>query len=134
MKGEIIIDATGGMLGRIASFAAKEALKGRKVVIVNCNEALISGKRRNILEEYKEIRAKGGHSLKGPRLPKIPERILKRTIRGMLPHKQERGLSALRRVMCYNKTPSEFEGADIISMKKELKVGALKLRELSKEL
>jgi large subunit ribosomal protein L13 len=121
-------------LGRIASYAAKEALKGRKVVIVNCNEALISGKKRSIFEEYREIRAKKGHSLKGPKFPKVSERIVKRTIRGMLPHKQERGLSALRRVMCYNKTPDEFEGAEKVSMKRELKVKAIRLSELSREL
>ena len=82
MNNEIVIDAEGGVLGRVASYAAKEALKGKKVVIVNCNEALITGKRRMIFGDYKIMRAKRGHSLKGPKFPKVAERIMKRTVRG----------------------------------------------------
>ena len=75
----IVIDATNGTLGRLCSFAAKQALLGKEVIIVNCNEVVITGSRKNILNHYTERRAIGGTSLKGPFYPKIPERIVKRT-------------------------------------------------------
>ena len=36
-----IIDGKGTILGRLASYAAKEALKGEEIVILNCNEVII---------------------------------------------------------------------------------------------
>ena len=33
-----IIDAQGAILGRLASFVAKDLLKGEKIVIVNCKD------------------------------------------------------------------------------------------------
>jgi large subunit ribosomal protein L13 len=132
MNREIIIDATDGVLGRVASYAAKESLNGKKVVIVNCNDLIISGRKENILSEYREIRAKRGHSLKGPKFPKIAERIVKRTVRGMLPHKKGRGADALKRVICYNVVPREYEESEKISLKKILKVKGIKLKELTR--
>ncbi len=46
---------------------------------------------------------------KGPFFPKTPHLIVKRTIRGMLPYKQEKGLSAFRRVKCYLNIPEQFQ-------------------------
>src|SRR3989344_2682711 len=104
---EIILDASEGIFGRVASFAAKKALLGNKVIIVNCNDALVSGRRRMVIEEYKISRTRGGSSLNGPNFPKEPFRLMKRAVRGMLPHKQGRGIEALKRVICYNNLPLE---------------------------
>ncbi len=134
MSNEIIIDASEGILGRIASYAAKQALLGKRVIIVNCNNALITGKKKLILEEYKQARARGGSSLKGPHFPKQAEKIMKRTVRGMLSYKQERGRNALKRVICYNDYPNEYANKEKISLTKEIKVKAVKLSEISKEL
>ena len=40
MKKEIIINAQGGILGRIAAFSAKQALLGKKVIIVTKKEII----------------------------------------------------------------------------------------------
>ena len=77
---EIVVDATNAVLGRLASFAAKQALLNKKIVIVNCADAIVTGGKRMVINEYKDIRQKGGASLMGPYFPKSPERILKRTI------------------------------------------------------
>ncbi|MCU0642045.1 MAG: 50S ribosomal protein L13 [archaeon] len=127
MSMQIVIDANGAILGRLSSFAAKEALKGKKVVVVNCNEILLAGNIPNIIEEYHNFRLKGGSSLKGVFFPKNPERIVKRTIRGMLPHLQTRGEEALLRVMCYNRVPKEFENTPKISMVRKVKTRTIKL-------
>merc|ERR1711887_524994 len=39
----VVIDARGHLLGRLASFVAKETLLGQKVVVVRCEELVISG-------------------------------------------------------------------------------------------
>ncbi|MFH1290681.1 MAG: 50S ribosomal protein L13 [Nanoarchaeota archaeon] len=131
---KIIIDATFGVLGRIASFAAKQSLLGKEVMIVNCNEAIITGRPRKTIGDYQQARSRGGSSLKGPHSPKSPERVMKRTVRGMLSYKQKRGRDALKRVMCYNKTPEEYVDSEKISMKREIKSKTIKLSKLRDEL
>src|SRR3989344_1717170 len=126
MKQKIIIDATESVLGRMASFAAKSALLGKEVVVVNCNDAIVIGDKANILEKYTIMRKKGGSSLKGPHFPKSPERLVKRTIRGMLSHKQMRGKDALKRIICYNKTPEEYKNIEKTSFRKDVKVESMK--------
>jgi len=131
---KIIIDGKNAILGRLASYVAKQAMLGKEIAIVNCDEVVVSGKPRSVIGEYDEMRKKGGSSLQGPFFPKSPERIVKRTIRGMLSYKQGRGLAALKRVKCYNDTPEEFgEGKKIVAGK-EKKIKTIKLKELSKEI
>lgn len=134
MEMKIVIDGKNALLGRLSSYAAKQSLLGKEISIVNCNEVVISGKPKSIIGEYKEIRQKGGSSLKGPFFPKIPERIVKRTIRGMLSHRQGRGRDALKRIKCYNETPVEFEKSKMVKSGKEKNIKKIKLRDLSKEI
>lgn len=131
---EIIIDATGGILGRIASFAAKKALLRSKVIIVNCDGALLSGRTRMVINEYGHARRRGGTSLNGPHFPKHTEKIMKRTVRGMLSYNQQRGLNALNRVICYPNLPKEFESSKKISLKREISRKTISLSEISKEI
>lgn len=131
---EVIIDATNATLGRLASYVAKQALLGKKMVIVNCDNVVIVGNSRSIIKEYQFMRKLGGSSLAGPFFPKHPERIVKRTIRGMLSHRQMRGKDALRRVMCYNDTPEEYKDSKKILAGKEKKRKTIKLKDLSKEI
>src|SRR3989338_8373478 len=131
---KIVIDAANAPLGRVASFAAKKALLVNSVFIVNCNKSVISGRKRNVIDEYKIARIRGGSSLKGPNFPKNPERIMKRTVRGMLSYKEGRGSEAFKRILCYNDIPSEFVDAKKINLQKEFKVKTLTLKDLSNEI
>ena len=124
MKEQIVIDAANAVLGRTASFAAKKALYGHPVIIVNCNNALITGRRSLVLEKYAALRRRGKGNQKGPIVPKVPEKLMKRTIKGMLEYPQQRGGDALNRIMCYNETPAEFTQAKKISLYRELKTKA----------
>ena len=132
MNEQIVLDAKNTVLGRIASYAAKQALLGKKIIVINCNEALVTGRRNLILERYSQMRRRGKGYQKGPIVPRIAEKLMKRTIRGMLSHNQGRGEAALDRVRCYNKTPKEFEAAKKISLARELKVKATTLGEIAK--
>ena len=131
---EIIVDAANGILGRIASYAAKQALLGKKVLVLNCSNALITGNRRTTISIYQHKRALGGSSLKGPFFPKLTDKLMKRTIRGMIPYKQERGRLALKRIKCYTDIPKEYEQAKKISFIADVKSKIIKTGELSREI
>lgn len=131
---QIIIDATGAPLGRLASYAAKQALLGKDIIIINCNNAIISGNKSSIIERYREYRKRGGSSLKGPHFPKSPERIIKRTVRGMLSYQEGRGRIALKKVICYNDIPAEYKESEKINLPKEFKISSITLKELSERI
>ena len=105
----MIIDATNLVAGRIATFAAKKALLGEKITIVNAEKAIITG-RKEFLKDFFNERKDRGHPYDGPFHPKMADRILRRIIRGMLPYKQERGKNAYKKVMCYIGVPKDFQG------------------------
>ncbi len=101
-----IIDAENAVMGRLASKVAKMALLGEKVVVVNADKAVITGDPQKIIENYVE-KFDIGTPQHGPKWPRRPDTILRRTIRGMLP-KNNRGKEALRRVEVYIGIPEEY--------------------------
>jgi len=103
-----IIDATGLIVGRMATQVAKAAMMGETVAVVNSEKAIFSGRREMVLGEFKNIENKAT-PYKGPFRVRLPDRILRRTIRGMLPIEKARGREAFKRVMCYIGVPSEFK-------------------------
>jgi len=105
-----VIDASGLVLGRMSSIVAKRLLLGESIVIVNAERAIISGKK---LSRVKEARAflEIGHPGKGPFHPRRPDQIVRRTIRGMLPHRLPKGRMAFKRLRVYLRVPSEFKNA-----------------------
>ena len=106
-----IIDATGLIIGRLSTHVAKSLLNDKEleIAIINSEKAIVSGSRKMVLNRYKDKRALN-HPRKGPYFPRFPDRILKRTIRGMLPYQQDKGRTALKRVKVYMGIPKEFEG------------------------
>ncbi len=105
----MIIDATNTILGRLATYAAKQALLGEDVVVINSEKAIVSGEKQQVFARYQQQFARGVPS-KGPFILRMPDRLVRRTIRGMLPYKIPRGVEAYKRVMCYVGVPAEFEG------------------------
>ena len=105
----VVYDAAGQILGRLSSVTAKRLLEGDAVTIVNAEEAVITGSRQSILREYQAKRSVESQR-KGPYFPKRPERILKRTVRGMLPYQKPRGRAALKRLRVYVGAPTEVAG------------------------
>ena len=130
----IVMDGTNSIMGRLASYVAKQVLLGKEIAIVNCEKSVISGDKKVILKKYKAMRARGGSSQKGPYFPTQAERILKRTIRGMLSHKQGRGASALKRVKCYDGLPKEFTDSKMECLFQAKNMKTMTLKELSGEL
>ncbi len=130
----IIIDAGNGSFGRIGSYAAKQALEGNEIVVVNSEKAIITGNKVGIIEKYKVLRAKGGHSQKGPKHSKVPYTIMKKGIRGMLPdHRKGMGKQAFLRVKCHDGIPEEFKDKIMINFKSNAKK-YINLKELCEKL
>lgn len=110
-----VIDATNLILGRLASHVAKLALMGEEVVIINCEKAIVSGDRLSLFKHYLHKRQRGSVT-KGPYFPKQPDRLVRRTIRGMLPRETARGREAFKRVMCYLGVPIQLADQRIESV------------------
>ncbi len=123
----MIINAENLILGRIATFAAKNALFGEEISIFNCEKALMTGDKKQILAKYRQ-KNQMGKPQKGPFIPKRADRFVKRTIRGMLPYKQEKGRNAFDRIKCYIDVPEEFKDkkTEIIEKANIVKVPNLK--------
>jgi large subunit ribosomal protein L13 len=126
---EIIIDATDSVLGRVASFAAKQALLGNKVFILNCDKAVILGNKKDIIEDYRKKTRRG--EVKGPFFPGTPARIVKRAVRGMLAYKKGRGLAAFKSVLCYGEVPLKYADSKKISVAVKKRIKSLKVEELN---
>jgi len=130
MSETIVLDAEGCTMGRLAAYAAKEALRENKVLIINAEKAIISGKRGEIFRDLKKrYDAKSGTNPKryGPKRPKNPDRFLRRVIRGMLPWTKSGGREAFKRVMVYMGRPERE-----IMKRERLDLAKVKLADNSK--
>jgi large subunit ribosomal protein L13 len=114
MSKMIVIDATDLILGRLAAYAAKQALLGETIRIVNAEKAVITGNPTSILAAQKRKREMGA-PLIGPYYPRMPERIVKRTIRGMIAYKRPRGKEAFSRIRCYIGLPDDFKNEKLVT-------------------
>lgn len=106
-----VIDAEDALVGRIATQAARQALHGYKVRVINADKAVISGSKRFLVPEWRR-RFLMGVPRKGPYIHRYPDRMLRRIIRGMLPHRQPRGRAAFENTLCYIGVPTELKGVE----------------------
>ena len=104
----IIYDASDLIVGRLSSKAAKEVLLGKEIIIVNCEKSILSGSKETIMDKFGNFK-NIGKPFHGPFTPRMPDRMIRRSIKRMLPHKVTRGREALKRVMCYIGIPNEFQ-------------------------
>jgi large subunit ribosomal protein L13 len=130
-----VIDANGATLGRLSTYIAKRLLGGEGIAIVNSEKAIISGKKSSIKNRYKQKREVGTYR-KGPFFPRMPDMIVKRTIRGMISYQTPHGREAFKRLKCYIGVPKEFEGEkfEIIEEAKKQPIDYITIKELSKSL
>jgi len=130
---EIIIDASNATLGRLASYAAKQALQGKKIIILNSEKAIVTGRKKFIITKYKERKELGGKFIqKGPYFSRSPEKIVKRTIRGMLPYKKGKGRGAFKRILCYKGIPEEYKDKKMFKAGKEKHTAYINIEEIAR--
>uniref|UniRef100_A0A6M2DJH3 Large ribosomal subunit protein uL13 n=1 Tax=Xenopsylla cheopis TaxID=163159 RepID=A0A6M2DJH3_XENCH len=124
----ILIDGRGHLLGRLSAIIAKVLLEGTKVVVVRCEQLNISGNFfRNKLKFMSFLRKRCNiNPARGPYHFRAPSRILWKTVRGMVPHKTERGKQALRRLKAYEGCPAPFDRRKRLVVPKAMRVMCLK--------
>jgi large subunit ribosomal protein L13 len=127
-----IIDADNLVLGRLASVIAKRLLNGEQITVVNAEKAIIQGSRKEILEDYLGKNRRGSQKA-GPYYPRRPDRIFKRTVRGMLPYQKPRGREALKRLRVYIGIPDALKEKEMETLPDLAKVPkkAIRLEEVS---
>lgn len=128
MMGKIIYDGEGCVFGRLASVVAKDLLKGNSVDVINCGEIIVSGDKKLFAKKILAKRKMGsGGSLKGPKYPRVADRLVKRMIRGMLPWDRAKGREAFKKLRCYVGNRKE-DGAEVIKLnhKKPMKYFTIK--------
>jgi large subunit ribosomal protein L13 len=103
-----VIDADGLILGRMASKIAKRLLEGEKLVVVNAEKAVISGRKKSKIIEAKEFLQVGGAG-RGPYHYRRPDRIVRKTVKGMLPIRHPKGQQAYRRLRVYIGVPDDLK-------------------------
>jgi len=143
-----VYDASDKVLGRLASHVAKQLLStvkagnGARVIIVNAENAVVSGKKTEVLRDYKSKRELN-HPRKGPFFPRMPDKILKRTVRGMLPYQRtSSGRTAFKNLRVEIGTPSNLsddlpdghEWGDTSSFDRGLPNNFVRLGDISKSL
>lgn len=144
MKGEAeydvdeatLIDGEGAVLGRLASDVASRSLDGEKVVIVNAEDIVVSGEKDEVVQKYREKVEKG--SDRGPYHPRRPDAIAKRSVRGMLPYKRQRGKDAYSSIRFYVGVPADYEDAEFETPDRTVedigKAGYVTLGEVSEKI
>ena len=143
-----VYNAEDKILGRLASTVAKQLISAKKagedtrVIIVNAEKAIVSGKRTSVLSDYR-AKYELNHARKGPFFPRMPDQILKRTVRGMLPYqKNSSGRGALKALRVEIGTPSDLSGdlpdgcawGDASKLDRPLPERFVRLGDISKEL
>tara|TARA_B100000963_G_scaffold67736_1_gene55871 strand:- start:1373 stop:1858 length:486 start_codon:yes stop_codon:yes gene_type:complete len=118
-SGTLVFDARDKVLGRLASHVASTLLVSRregapkKVIIINAENAIVTGSKDRILSDY-DKKYKLNHPRKGPFFPRMPDMILKRTVRGMLPYqKKSSGRQAVKDLRVMIGTPSNLKGENL---------------------
>jgi len=104
-----VINGEGLILGRMCSKIAKRLLNGEQIIVVNAEKIIISGKRKSkVAEAHKFLEV--GAPERGPFHSRRPDRIVRKTVRGMLPWSQPKGKTAYKRLKVFLGIPEEVKG------------------------
>ena len=131
---DVVVDARDCILGRVASQVAQKAMDGQTVAVVNAEDAVITGSEDDVVSKFRKRVNLGSDS--GPYYPKRPDMIFKRSIRGMLPYKKDRGREAFENVRVYVGNPFD-EDADVLddtSLDRLSNIRFVQLGEVSEQL
>ncbi|KXT07363.1 hypothetical protein AC578_499 [Pseudocercospora eumusae] len=125
----IVIDGKGHLLGRLASTVAKQLLNGQKIVVVRCEALNISGEFFRAKLKYSAFLRKQTRfnpTRGGPWHFRTPAKMFWRTVRGMIPHKTERGAKAMERLKVFEGIPPPYDHKKRMVVPQALRVLRLK--------
>jgi len=122
---QLVIDGKGHLLGRLASTVAKQLLNGQKIVVVRCEAINISGEFFRAKLKYQAFLRKQTRfnpTRGGPWHFRTPAKLFWRTVRGMIPHKTERGAKALERLKTFEGVPPPYDRKKRVVVPQALRV------------
>jgi len=131
----MIINAQNNVLGRLATRLVGRLKESEEDIhVVNANDVIVKGRPDDIMEKYR-AKYNAGDRDHGPDYPKRADRIVRRTVRGMLPKNKE-GEAMLRRLKVHREHPNAFEeaedgGAEVESLKGS---NFLRMHEIAEQL
>jgi large subunit ribosomal protein L13 len=110
--GVMYVDATGYVAGRLCSVVAHEIIRGKRVVVLNAEKAIITGDRSSVVNQWKQRLELGSkvNPINGPLHPRRPDNILWRMVRGMVPKTKAKGTLGLKRLRVYMGVPERYAG------------------------
>ncbi len=102
----------------MATYVAKKALEGNRMVVVNAERAVISGTKARVVARAKtKLKTRTlANQAKTPTHPRRPDNYVRRVVRGMLPWKKSRGKDAFKRVRVFIGTPSDYQGKPSVKL------------------
>ncbi|TRO42813.1 50S ribosomal protein L13 [Candidatus Bathyarchaeota archaeon] len=103
-----LVNAEGLILGRMSSIVAKKLLNGEEVIIINAEKSVISGKKKSKIAEA-HVFLEVGAPERGPFHYRRPDRIVRKTVYGMLPMKQSKGKKAIANLKVFLGVPEELK-------------------------
>lgn len=124
----VVVDGRGHLVGRLASIVAKEILNGQKVVVVRCEELIMSNSiyANQIKFKHFEKKRTATNPKRGPFHETSPVQLFKRAVRGMIPRKTARGHAALQRFRAYEGIPAPYDAMKRVVVPSALKVMCLR--------
>lgn len=129
----VVIDASGAVVGRLAARVAKLLLAKQDVGIINADKAVMVGSLEAAKEKYSSRRGQKNKRTPedSPVWPRVPHLLLRRIMRGMLPHKSKRGREAYHRLRVLAGSPSDgAKPVKIAEAGSDAKHGTFTLSEL----
>jgi len=105
------VNAERMVAGRLSSKLAKALINGETITVVNAESAVVVGTKADVLKKF---RTRVNASVKsnphrGPKYDRIPSKMLRRMVRGMLPNKSRTRERLISNLKVYNSVPAELE-------------------------
>jgi len=99
------IDGADHILGRLSTSVVEALKDGEDVEIYNADRVIVTGRPDDIIQKYRGKYERGSKE-HGPKYPKAPDRMVRRTVRGMLPDSKQ-GRKMYERLQVYTTEPGE---------------------------
>ncbi len=107
-----IVDFSNLILGRACSRVAKTLLLGERVVVINAEKAVVRGTKTGVLKKFVRRQgwtAKGNPAMHSTKISRLPDRLVRWSIKHMLPIEKSKGQTAFERLVVYVGTPKTVQ-------------------------
>lgn len=133
---DLLVDADGAVLGRMATTVVAHLLKGGRVNVINAERAVISGDPRATIHKYTARRAikKKSNPAHSPHWPRRPDMLVKRIIRGMLPWYKQTGRDAFHNLRVHMGVPDNMKVDGALKPLRKKFRKSIMIKDLSQEL